>query len=65
MDSVATRPSDKDIEAHLAAWASVSPGNNENANRQKTNETRKGSALVAGDYLAAALPSSFWNYAGL
>jgi transposase len=50
--------------AHLAAWAGVSPGNNESAGKSKSSETRKGnvhlkSALVEAATSAARKTGSY------
>jgi transposase len=40
--------------AHLAAWAGVSPGNNESAGKQKNSETRKGNVHLKTTLVEAA-----------
>jgi transposase len=44
--------------AHLAAWAGVSPGNNESAGKQKTNETRKGNVHLKTALVESASSAS-------
>ncbi len=42
----------------VAAWAGVSPGNNESAGKQKTNETRKGNVHLKTALVEAATSAS-------
>ena len=44
--------------SHLAAWAGVSPGNNESAGKQKSTQTRKGNIHLKTALVEAAVAAS-------
>ena len=44
--------------AHLASWASLCPGNNESAGRQRTGKTRHGNVFLKTALVTAAITGS-------